>query len=470
MSRRTDIAANLAKGDERRGRLGAAALVACAGASLAAMPAAAQTTLEYDPASADLIRTTPALSELTDQAQLYGARPIGEHQRSYWLPTGLRIGNWIVHPTLGAGVMFDDNIHRSSRNKSADLKAVFEPELRFRNFASPSREESARLGAGPQPVHIEGGIGGRLTSYLHNDEHDFVGGWGELKGGLHFDRATTLSFGLSTRYEQVEQLDLGEPDAAAGPVPYHQNRASIGITRDIGRFRATLSATFDSRDYRDIRARNGTLLDQDFRDTTIWSGQLETGYRFSPGYEATSRLRVLRQTGKPIDGRDRDATGYEALVGLTFETTPLWKWHLLAGYGVRDFDDPGRSLGTALLFDAGVRWLPTQRMQVTLAARRSLADGFGMDSDGRVETGATVRIDYDVWNNLLMFAEARYVWSETLGTARADELLGGRIGLEYYLSRNWLLTASYEHLRNASSEAAFDMSRNRVLLGAKYRF
>ena len=48
--------------------------------------------------------------------------------------------------------------------------------------------------------------------------------------------------------------------------------------------------------------------------------------------------------------------------------------------------------------------------------------------------------------------------------------LAARLGLDYYANKNWLFTFGYEHQIRESSDAAFDMTRERFTVGAKLRF
>ncbi|HRY07452.1 MAG TPA: hypothetical protein P5114_10040, partial [Hyphomicrobiaceae bacterium] len=50
-----------------------------------------------------------------DNIKKYGAERVGD--RDHAMPHGLRMGNYTVLPSLGATVVFDDNIYRSDRNK-----------------------------------------------------------------------------------------------------------------------------------------------------------------------------------------------------------------------------------------------------------------------------------------------------------------------------------------------------------------
>ncbi len=111
------------------------------------------------------------------------------------------------------------------------------------------------------------------------------------------------------------------------------NKAAAGITRDVGRLYGTLSAGAESWDFYDNTRIDGRPLDLDPRDTATYNVQLRTGYRMSPGYEIVGKVRGVKTDNRGEDGKDLDATGFEALAGLAFETNPLLRWRLMGGYG-----------------------------------------------------------------------------------------------------------------------------------------
>ncbi|MEO1543559.1 MAG: outer membrane beta-barrel protein, partial [Pseudomonadota bacterium] len=313
-------------------------------------------------------------------------------------------------------------------------------------------------------------FGGRFVEFLDNPDQNFVAGAALMQGALHFDHAHTLSVSLSSDLGYEERGSQTVPIAAAEPVPVWANEATIGITRDVGKLYGTLSAQFIHRDYYDIKALNGTTLDQDLRDSTQYSTQLSAGYRFSPGFEAISKIRYVRQDSIDKANPFIDSDGYEALAGLSFETSPLLRWRLLAGYGIRNYDHPElENFGTSLL-EGHVEWLPTERMTVSSSLSRKVETIDAADDGGRVETALSATIDYDIANNMVMSIGGGISNSDFIGTNRDDWTYAGNINFEYFLNKNWSFTINYDHEVRDSNLAAFDYTRHRVGIGAKMKF
>lgn len=392
-----------------------------------------------------------------DNIKKYGAERIIDRDRTMYQPDGVRAGNYLVFPSVGTRVIFDDNVFATRTNKQSDVLFEVRPELRFQSHL---------------PRHVlDFALGGRFTSYAEHSDLDTADGYASMNGALHIDSAHTLSVGLLSRYEHQDPFAPEAPVGAREKTPVWHNRATLGLRRDAGRLYGMISATADSWNFFDVKARDGSTIDQDNRDTEVLSTQLTTGYRFSPGYEVQAKVRGLRQNSAGLGGLDRDAWGYEALAGVVGEFNPLVRWRVLGGYGIRDFDQASLGTSAATLAEAEIQWLPTQLMTVTGTARRAFADGSASDfSSGRIDTALLARLDYEAWRNLVFTLGAEYRDSDFIGEGRHDRLYAGRIGFDYYHTKNWLFSAGYEYQHQDSNVAEKDLTRNKVWVGAKLRF
>lgn len=391
-----------------------------------------------------------------DNVKLYGANPVDNQDRSAVLPDGLRAGAYTVLPSIGAIVIYDDNIFANDANKVADFRSEITPGVKFKSNL---------------PRHVlDFSLDGRIVSFADNPDQDFVDGQAKLESALHYDNAHTLSLSMSSVFKHEEQDDPLFSLQASEPIPVFENRAAIGITRDVGRLYGTLAASYDDRNYYNVKAIDGSNLDEDSRDTQTYAGDFKLGYRFSPGFDIIGKIRPLRIENRGDATSDRDSWGYEAVAGLAFETNPLLRWRILGGYGVRDYDDAGlQNLKTSLL-NAEVQWLPTQKLTIYGALYRQIDESLALDSTAVVETGGRLRADYEIYHNLVLSGQLELRQDDFDGANRTDDLAVGRISLDYYFTKNWLFTFGYEHEVRDSSMDSLDMHRNRYMIGAKLRF
>jgi len=162
--------------------------------------------------------------------------------------------------------------------------------------------------------------------------------------------------------------------------------------------------------------------------------------------------------------------GYEAVAGLAFQTSPLLRFSILAGYGFRDYNSSEiKDVGKALV-EGGIEWLPTRRMTLSLTARREIGEVLSTDGSLLVETEVRGRLQYEIWRNLLLNAEAGVTETASTSEDRNDLTYRGSIGLEYLHTKYWAFNLSYDYLERRSNLDEFDFTRNRVRIGAKLRF
>lgn len=444
--------------DESCPKRSATQAVAFAAAALFAVKAHA---FDIDGNDGLITETIAARERLKDYDNIkkFGAERVVDSDRRHVQPLGIRAGTYLIFPSVEEKIVYNDNIFGTSGNKTGDFRSELSPEIVFQSHL---------------PRHVLNmALGGRLVSYFDNSDQDYIDGYAALNGALHIDNAHTLSVSLLTRQEHEELSDITASRAAAEPVPIWRNKAAIGITRDVGRLYGTASATYNRWDFANVDSRDGGTLDQSFRDQEAWTAQLQSGYRISPGFEIVSKIRFLRQlnTASNVAPKDDiDAYGYEASAGLAFQTSPLLRWRLLGGYGLRDYDEPGRDNVATSLLEGQFEWLPTQKMTIYGSVSRAIVDLESSQSGGSVETAVDGRLDYEIYNNIVLSAGATAKETDFSEENRSDRTYSGRIGLEYYLNKNWLFTFQYEHERRDSNLDEFDMDSNRFMVGAKLRF
>ncbi len=378
-----------------------------------------------------------------------------EHDRSDFAPSGLRAGNVLVFPSIGTSLVFDDNIFLSNNKRVSDMRTETVGGLRVKSQT---------------PVHaFDLSLSGKIVDYNAHSELNHVDAALRANAALHFDHAHTISLSLLSRIDHQDNLDPFSP-TSRGLTEVFRNRASIGVTRDAGRLFGTISAVAESAEYGSVSGQNGLIIDQSSRDLRTYSAALKVGYRFSPGFEFVGKARSYRQFNQGDHLFDSDALGHEALFGVAFGTSPLLRWSFLAGYGARDYDQPNLGNMRTLLLDAQLVWLPTYLMTVTLNAGRHFSQDVGLDSTGLVETAVRARIDYEILKNLVFNVQGELKDHDYVGGSRRDHIGIGRVGLDWYASKNWAFNVSYEHLMRDSNKPDQDLTRNLVRIGGKLSF
>lgn len=385
-----------------------------------------------------------------------GASTVSDQSRDFASPDGVRAGMFFMYPSVNITSTFDDNIFRSARSPESDLRTVVAPGVRVKSNL---------------PRHaLDMSLSGRIVTFLENSDQNYEDYTARLSGALHFDHAHTISASLISRLAHEERGDLTAPLAAAEPVPVYHNRASFGITRDVGRLYGTLSGHVERFDFKDVTASDGSHLDQDYRDTDTYGVQLKTGYRISPGFEVLGAVSAKRIQNSGQGIWDFDGNNFDIRGGVGFEVGPLLNFEVLAGVGQRDYDDPNKETLTTSVFGGQVEWLPTRRMTVRGKASRYIADSPDADGGTYITSHVGIEADYEIYHNIIAHGGLGFASSEFTYSDREDDTFSASLGIEYLMSKNVHLSAGYQYLQNDSTLADRDTTNNRFTVGAKIQF
>ena len=111
-----------------------------------------------------------------DDARKYGAEAVGTRDRRELKPDGIRAGEYIVYPTVGAVVVFDDNVLAHDIEKKSDIRTELTPSVKFQSQF---------------PRHaLDFSLDGKIVNYLENTDQDYASARARVEGALHFDHAT----------------------------------------------------------------------------------------------------------------------------------------------------------------------------------------------------------------------------------------------------------------------------------------
>lgn len=446
--------------DNRRPRHEAQAFACVAAAAFSGFPLAAAMAIDLD-SNEDLITDTVASQAMRREwmeARERGARTVDDADRGFAAPDGFRIGNFFYYPSVSETIVYDSNIYGQAKDPVADWRFITSPKITVQSQL---------------PRHVfDMTVFGRFVNFARNTDQNYANFGAAARGAIHIDHAHTFSASVSARREHEERSAITASQAAAEPVPVDQLRASVGLTRDAGRLYGTIAASAEKLDYHSVPAIGGGRLNQDYRDQELYSAHIRAGYRISPGFDLVAKVRGIRQFNEPEAAgfEDRDSTGYEISAGLAFETDPLLKWRILGGYGERTFDraDLGR-VSTSIL-EAHMQWLATDRLTVTAVASREIADEFGADDNGRIETGAGITADYEIRHDLYATVNVGYTDADFIGSSRNDQIFEAGVSLDYHVSKNALVTLGYTYETRDSNESNFDLDRSIVRVGGTLKF
>jgi len=431
-----------------------ALVTALAATTVAAAPAHAQS---LQPFAGDVATTPAALQNRSrwDDAANFGARGVTDRERGAYQPDRIRVGPFNAQLEADIETSYEDNVYGNARDRVGDFSVALSPRIRL--YSQFSRHV----------LNID--LSARLTDYVNENALDTIDASGTIEGALHINHAHSLSFSLESDYVHENRLALGAPDNAREKTPIHVTRVRSGLTRDAGRLSGSIGFGYDRFDFFDVDGQNGQTIDQDFRDSETMAADVNLNYAFSPGFSVIGRIEGSRTFRPSSDPATSDAWGLDIVAGVKGELTPLVHWSFVYGIGTRDFDDTVIEDQTRQIFEANMRWLATETINVHGGARRTF--GFTNSAAGSVNTHIWAGVDFEIYRNAIFTVSGAYQFATDLATDETAEWVSGRAELTYLHSKHLHFSARYEGAKRfAASDTDPDLDENRFWLRTKVLF
>lgn len=363
---------------------------------------------------------------------------------------GVRMGSFLVFPSVTSTLLFDDNVFATESATESDWLLKTEPELRVRSDWN-SHSVDLRLSA-------ENNLHRRFSS---EDHTDFLG---EFGGRLDILRNMNITGRLSYNQATEERGTFESFTVFDDPVKYDRLAGEGFFNAAFGRLFASVGARATSTEYDDAFV-GLTEFDQDYRDGTV----VEVIGRF--GYELTNLTGVFVQAShnnREFRDDSYNSSGGRLVGGVAFEASRLVKGEAYAGYLLQDFDSPGFEDIATWTFGANLAWQPSPLLTISLLGKRE-ADTSNFGGGGSViNNDAALRADYEFRPNIILSA---------LGGVELDDYEGARKDLtlkvggeaRYLISRMFSIGLQASHAE-FESNAVEDYRRNQIGISGRAQF
>jgi hypothetical protein len=377
-------------------------------------------------------------------------------------PLGVQVGDFFFFPRAELDEAWNDNIFATN----TDTKSAFITVL------APSFDLKSNL---PQNA-INLSAGGSFFRYSNNTSLNSDNGYGDLNGRLDVDN--THYFTGDFRVEQ-SHIDVGAPQvpgAAAAPLVFNDETATVGFSQYRLRIGYDLTATARREDYNAVPLVGGGFAPESQLDNWSYEGAVRPYYEFQPGYQAYLRGAFNRRDYDHAQGDgipSLSSSGYRLDVGGRIDLTGITYIDAYIGYLNQNYD--ASSFGTVGGFDFGanVVWNATQLTSVSFKTSRSVEDvntaifsGTAItNSPGYLETAAAINVDHELLRNLLLNGNIGYVNDDYQNITRTDNYYSAGAGVKYLLIRNLYLggTYTFQRLRSNGEGEAVPYDRNIVM-------
>jgi hypothetical protein len=378
---------------------------------------------------------------------------------------GYELGAFRLFPSITVDETFDDNIFRTSANRSSDWLTTVQPSLAVRSQWSRHSLEAE--------VEATRSVHKRFAS---EDDRELVAA---LRGRLDVTTRSQLDGELGYSFTQPQRGEITTTSAAdsgnviaktaSGSFQQRFNRLVARITGTVGQSDQGVAAalvTDPAICNVAVPPADCATVQQTYADAR---GAFRLGYEIADGVEVFAEIdgNTRFYSDDEITTAQRSSRGRSAKIGFSVDTSPILKSALALGYTQQTPNDDSLTTLQGAIVEADITWVPTALTTVTLTSRNGISTTALDGSIGALENTGKIAIRHEFRRYFALLAGFEYSLSSYAGIDLKETEFTSKLGLEYAINRRWALLADYTHIDFNSSLADRDYSDNTVRLGLK---
>jgi hypothetical protein len=390
-------------------------------------------------------------------------------------PLGIRLGSFIVHPSLGLTETYDSNVFATPGGTKSDFYTTETPGV---TVASDWNRHSLAFTAT-----------GQFKQYATQTSENVNNAATDLRG--RYDISNGQYFIADAGYA-LQHEDRASPDSTVNqkqPTEYHVTGAYLAYVRELARIGLRVDGTATSYDFNSQFTKFGVLVPENDRDRIEYVLAPRVSYEFIPGYQAFVRavgnIRRYNQQDQTLRHPDpgdltinapsarRNSAGYELDVGTAIEVTRIITAEIYAGFLHQEYQSPLFPNVNGIAFGGNLLWNITPLTSLKGSFSQSVAETTLVNvtpvvvggvttfveqaASASRETNIQLTAEHELLRNVLLTGSVGYVRDDYRGINRIDDTYGSDIGVRYLMNRNIRLTAdvSYSH-RSSTVGANYD--------------
>jgi hypothetical protein len=312
-----------------------------------------------------------------------------------------------------------------------------------------------------------------LTSFYgeHPTEDDLTYAL-EARGRLDVTKRTNIEVLASHQGDKDRRGLRDSPGAAAARGDVETDRLAAAVNHRFNRLSLQLRGSLTGIDFAPVASTGGGIISNAERNTT----QREVAVRASWALTGTTEVFAEAAANDrefevaPADGILRSSTGERYRLGLAFgPANNTLRGEISAGWG-RQLPNDGR-LGDieGLIVDASLAWRASALTTFLLTVRSDFTDTTTSGSAGALSRLAGLEVRHAFRRHLVGTAGIKYTLNPYDGVSIDERDLTAELGLDYYVGRNAILFARYQHTNFESTAPGSDYSVDIVRMGVRLR-
>lgn len=367
--------------------------------------------------------------------------------------TGIRLGSFVIRPTLEQGLTASSNADSSSEGEPALLS---ETTLRF-NATSDWRENSA----------VIDGYGTFLKTISGDEIQELLG---RVEGTLNVDLDNDLRAIAKLGYEAA-------PESASSPVviedtveqPVRQTiNGSLAVEKQAGKMRFALTGAVERDIYDDAELSTGVILSQKDRNSTLYTATLRTGYEVSPAITPFTEIEVGRRVyDLRVDssGFERSSTRLGVRAGAQLDLGEKLAGEFSAGWLREAIDDDQLPAISGATVNADLKWSPERGTTIGLTGQTTVEGTTTPGQSGDILYSGRLTGEREIRANLTGNAALGVDWRDYIGSDGHDLTLSAEASLTWWLNRYAGLTTRARTEKLSSNLEGRDYTAHSIFVG-----
>jgi hypothetical protein len=405
-----------------------------------------------------------------------GVTVLSRERPEYDAP-GVRAGSFIIRPEVNESLGYNDNVLGTKKAHDSMLIDTQAGVTAASDWGRHSVDAS---------VSVDDR---RLPSLSEQDRTD----WNASIGGRLDIGRDALAVGYShySLHQDPTDIDARQNNLpgnfSTAPLPYTLDDVHVSYNTTFGRFGFTPDIEYSRLRFSNLRVVGldgaivpppaggrvlGLPISQEYRDRDILQGGITGRYEFSPLHNA---VLVIRDTNTDYVsprasefGPSRSSNAISVLAGIDYVSSAVWRYRLLIGYEMRDFNSPQYKNRAAPIAEANVIWTPTGLTTVTAKVARTIEDAADENVAGYEYTSAQLRVDHEYLRNVLLDGYIGLQRADYLGQNSSETLYQFGAGATYLVNRNVRLSLTYDLVdRQGSRNFGSNYLQNIYMLSAR---
>jgi hypothetical protein len=388
---------------------------------------------------------------LTDRrtAELFRIEP--------YVATGVRIGSFVLFPEAEFGAIFTNNIFRSP---TPNADNAFET------------RGSARLVSDWRRHAVELRASGLASFYREYDSEDDRSYTLEARGRLDIARRTNIEGLVASQLDKAVRStqDLATDAAKRGNI--ETNRAAGAFNHRFNRLGLQLRGAVTDIYFAPVPAVGGGIINNDDRSYTQRDAALRTSWALSDRVDVFAETAVVDRDflAPAADGMLRNSHGQRYRLGVSFgHTDTTLRGEASAGWGRQRPDNTLLPDIEGFIFDANLAWRATAFTTLLFTASSDFVDTTMTGSGGGLARQAGLEARHTFRHHLVGIAGVKYLVTPYEGSDVVEHTLTTELGFDYYLGRDAIVFARYQHVAYETTAPNSNYQDDIVRIGMRVR-